>query len=89
MNDLAKKCNLFLTWMSDTRSPVLAEHLWTTNMLKQAAEMFPELNQSELQRLVSRDWRYMGEEERAVQISICRTSARSMGRPRISTSWNA
>jgi hypothetical protein len=37
-----------------------------------ANTLYPELNNDELQRLVDRDWRYMSEEDRQVQDSLCR-----------------
>jgi hypothetical protein len=59
MNELAKKCNAFFSWISDTDSLLLAEQLWKQAMLSEAGKRYPEFNFNELNRLVDRDWKYM------------------------------
>ena len=61
MNDLSKQCNSFFNWISDPKTHQLAEHLWKQSMLQTASNRFPELSFIELNKLLDRDWKYMGE----------------------------
>jgi hypothetical protein len=66
MGALARKCSSFFDWLANTHSDSLAEQLWKNEMILYASELYPELNNNELARLVDRDWKYMPEPERNV-----------------------
>lgn len=59
LGGLGRKCSTFFDWLSNTHSDSLAELLWKNAMLVRAGELYPELSNTELARLVDRDWKYM------------------------------
>jgi hypothetical protein len=73
---LARKCSNFFDWLSNSHSDSLAELLWKNEMIIYASELYPELNNNELARLVDRDWKYMPEAERNVNLGPFRKYAR-------------
>lgn len=73
---LARKCSNFFDWLSNSHSDSLAELLWKNEMIIYASELYPELNNNELARLVDRDWKYMPEAERNVDVARFRKYAR-------------
>ena len=54
-----KQCNMFFGWVGSPDGPALAEHIWKVEMFDRASQMFPDLNNYELGRLLERDWNVM------------------------------
>ena len=69
---MSKQCSAFLGWVSDSSTGTLYEVLWKHEMQARASERFGALNQEEIEKIVERDWKYMGEEERNVSMLVCR-----------------